>query len=132
MLMPTVERYMTREPYSINSIDSLARAKHLMSAHLIRHLPVVEGERLVGVIADRDLRPIEAVPGIDLDGIAVARVMEPALRAWADEALDEVSVRMAEHKRDCVVVLGGHGIVGVFTATDALHALADIVRRATA
>jgi hypothetical protein len=35
-------------------------------------------------------------------------------------------------ERDCVVVRGGHGVAGVFTATDALQALADIVRRATA
>lgn len=132
MLMPNVKRYMTREPYSINSAENLARAKTLMRMHLIRHLPVVDGDKLVGVLSDRDVAVVEAVPGVDLAHVEVARVMEPALTAWGDEAIDEVSVKMAEQKRDCVVVCGGHGVAGVFTATDALQALADIVRRATA
>ncbi len=38
---------------------------------------------------------------------------------------------MAAKKRDCVVVQGGHGVEGVFTATDALRALSDLVSRAT-
>ena len=132
MLMPTVKFYMTREPHSISSGDNLSRAKALMRMHLIRHLPVVDGDELVGVISDRDVAVVEAVPGIDLAHVEVARMMEPALTAWSEEAIDEVSVKMAEQKRDCVVVRGGQGVAGVFTATDALQALADIIRRATA
>jgi acetoin utilization protein AcuB len=108
-----------------------ARAKHVMRAHHIRHLPVIEGDTLVGVISDRDIAVAEAVPGVDLAHVEVARVMQPPLTAWTEEPLDEVSTKMAAQKRDCVVVRGGHGIAGVFTATDALQALADIARRAT-
>ncbi len=46
MLMPTVDRYMTREPYQVASTDMLAVAKKLMVEHEIRHLPVVDGGRL--------------------------------------------------------------------------------------
>ncbi len=131
MLMPNVKRYMTREPYSIASNDNLKRAKTLMRLHLIRHLPVVDGDKLVGIIADRDVAAIEAVPGIDLEHVEIARVMEAPLAARGEDPIDEVSAMMANQKRDCVVVCGGHGVAGVFTATDALQALADLARRAT-
>lgn len=132
MLMPTVKRYMTREPYSIASTDNLTRAKDLMLKHGIRHLPVVDGARLVGVLSDRDLDVVQAVPGIDLAHVEVGRVMALPLPVWGETPIDEVSTLMAKTKSDCVVVQGGQGVEGIFTATDALQALADLVRRATA
>jgi len=132
MLMPTVSWFMTREPYSVASTDSLARARDLMKKHSVRHLPVLDGDLLVGIIAERDVAVVSAVPGIDLDHVEVSRVMEPPFDVWGETPIDEVSTMMAERKRDCVVVRGGHGVEGIFTATDALRALAELVRRATA
>lgn len=130
--MPNVKRYMTRGPYTITSSDDLEYVKTLMRAHRIRHLPVVDGERLVGIISDRDVEVVEAVPGTSLVRVEVARVMATPLEVWGEAPIDEVSTLMAERKRDCVVVRGGQGVEGIFTATDALEALADILRRATA
>jgi len=132
MLMPTVKQYMTREPYSIASNDTLVRAKSLMRTHGIRHLPVVDGNKLVGVISERDVAVVEAMLGVDLAHIEVTRVMAPPFAVWSEEPIDEVSSLMARLKRDCAIVRDGHGVTGVFTATDALDALADIARRATA
>ena len=132
MLMPNVERFMTRGPYSIGSTEDLAHAKHLMEQHRIRHLPVIDGGELVGILADCDIDVVAAVPGVDLARVEVARVMAPPLHVWAETPIDEVSTMMAERRRDCVAVRGGHGVEGIFTATDALTALAEIVRRATA
>jgi len=132
MLIPSVDRYMTREPYSVASTDSLERARTLMERHLIRHLPVVDGDRLVGVLADRDIDVVAAVPGVDLARVEIGRVMAPAIYTWGETPLDEVSQLMREKKTDCVVVRGGHGIEGIFTATDALQALTELVRRVPA
>jgi acetoin utilization protein AcuB len=132
MLMPQINRYMTREPYSVVSTDTLARARALMRAHQIRHLPVIDGERLVGVISDRDLVAIESIPGIDLAHLEVARLMSPPLQVWGETPLDEVGDLMMKRKADCVVVQGGHGVAGIFTASDAIAALTDLLRRATA
>lgn len=132
MLLPNVDRYMTREPYSVASTDSLARARHLMSTHGIRHLPVVDGAELMGVISDRDMTVVASVPGVDLARVEVARVMGPAVSVWIDDSLDQVSDLMAEKKCNCVVVRGGRGVTGIFTAVDALQALADVVRRTCA
>jgi len=131
MLMPSVDRYMTREPYSISSGASLERARTMMGEHQIRHLPVIEGDRLVGVVSERDVAVLRAVPGIDLAHVEIARVMRPPVDVWGETPLDEVSELMSSNRTDCVVVRGGHGVEGIFTAVDALHALADLLRRAT-
>ncbi|MBA2542244.1 MAG: CBS domain-containing protein [Deltaproteobacteria bacterium] len=132
MLMPSVDRYMTREPYSISSTSSLERARELMHRHQIRHLPVVDGERLVGVLSERDIDVFAAAPGIELAHVEVARVMSPPIDVWGETPLDEVSELMTQRRSDCVVVRGGHGLEGIFTAVDALSALSDLLRRATA
>jgi len=132
MLMPSIERYMTQRPYSISSGESMATARTVMDQHAIRHLPVVEGERLVGVISDRDVALLGAVPGVDLDHVEIARVMSPPVDVRRDTPLDEVSDLMSTHRTDCVVVRSGDGVEGIFTAVDALHALSDLLRRAAA
>jgi acetoin utilization protein AcuB len=132
MLMPSVKRYMTREPFAITSTESLLRAKALMAGHSIRHLPVIDGEQLVGIVSDRDVDVVDVIPGTNLECIEVARVMGPPIVVSGEDPIDEVSELMAKQRRDCVVVNGDHGVVGIFTATDALQALADFVRRATA
>jgi acetoin utilization protein AcuB len=132
MLMPAVERFMTREPYSIASTESLARARRVMVEHEIRHLPVIDGEQLVGVLAERDIEVVAAVPGIELASVEVARAMVPAIAVWSSAPLDEVSQLMSANRRDCVVVKGGQGVEGIFTASDAMRALAELLAHVTA
>ena len=130
--MPSIDRYMTREPYSVASTETLSRVRHLMLVHSIRHMPVIDADRLVGVVADRDIDAIENIPGVDLAHVDVARVMTKPIQVWGETPLDEVSELMSKRKVDCVVVQGGHGVAGIFTANDALSALTDLLRRATA
>ena len=131
MLMPSVDRYMTREPYSIAPTACLDSAQRLMKRHEIHHLPVVDGDKLVGMIAERDITVLAAAPGVDLERVVVALVMAPPLDVWGETPLDEVSELMTKQRSDYVVVRGGHGVEGIFTAVDALNALSDLLRRAT-
>lgn len=131
MLMPAVSRFMTREPYRIASTASLENARELMTAHGIRHLPVMESGKLLGLVSQNDLRIVQAVPGVDLENIDVSRVLTSPTCVWGETSLDEVAEIMAKEKTDCVVVLGGHGVQGIFTSSDALRALGDILQRAT-
>lgn len=122
---------MTREPYRISATASLEEARELMTRHSIRHLPVMEGNKLLGIVSQNDVRIVEAVPGVDLDHIEVARVLTSPTCVWGETSLDEVAETMAKNKVDCVVVLGGHGVQGIFTSSDALRALGDVLQRAT-
>jgi acetoin utilization protein AcuB len=122
---------MSREPYSVSSTDSLERARTLMDRHEIRHLPVVDGSELVGVLAERELAVIESIPGLRPVNIEVGRVMGPSLSVSSNMPVDEALELMTEQRNDCVVVRGDQGVVvGIFTAVDALAAMAAMLRSA--
>jgi CBS domain-containing protein len=52
-----VREWMTAEPIAVPAQTTLAAAAALMAAHAIHHLPVVEGERPVGMVGSRDVVP---------------------------------------------------------------------------
>lgn len=125
--MPTVGMFMTRAPYSITSQDTLDRARLLMNDHAIRHVPVVDGEDLVGVVVDRELVVLESIPGLQPANVAVSRAMRPALSVSSNLGLDEAVDLMLENHLDCLVVRdrAGH-MEGIVTAVDALEAIASL------
>jgi len=133
MLMPTLSRYMTRKPWTIARTATMTEAHRLMREHAIRHLPVMDGGHVVGIITMRDLHLIETLPGVSPDEVAVEDAMSPDVYiARENDELAEVVDRMAESKLGSAVVMGQSGLVGIFTAVDALRALADILRREAA
>jgi acetoin utilization protein AcuB len=51
-----VSKYMTQKLITATPDMTVKQAFLLMRTHRVRHIPVVEGEKLVGIISDRDLR----------------------------------------------------------------------------
>jgi len=132
MLMPSVSRYMTRQPWTIPSRSSLADAHAVMRAHEIRHLPVVDDGKLVGIVTDRDLRLFESLGGLRSGRVRDA-MTEPVFSVKPEEGIDEVVRTMSERKYGSAVVMTNAGAVeGIFTAVDACRALAEILVRVTA
>lgn len=56
----TVADAMAKDPITCHSSTSLREAAQLMTQHWIRHLPVVEQDRLVGIVSQRDLSGVLA------------------------------------------------------------------------
>ena len=131
MTRHTVARHMSAGPVTIASQRTLAEAHEIMRAHGVRHLPVVDAGRLVGLVSQRDLYLLETLRGVDAGWETVAEAMarEP-YTVRPDTALDEVAREMADRKYGCAVVAEGTEVVGVFTTVDALRALAAVLRRA--
>jgi acetoin utilization protein AcuB len=124
---------MTKKPYTVEPSASLATAHAMMRAHDVRHLPVVDPTgNLCGIVSQRDLHLLETLKDIDPEAIQVeeAMVARPFV-VTADMPLDEVVEIMGEHKYGSVVVSGREGVEGIFTATDACRALAEVLRRVT-
>jgi acetoin utilization protein AcuB len=123
-----IQDFMTRSLHSIGADQTVAHARQLMRGHRIRHLPVLRGGALVGLVSERDLYWIDTLKESDADALLVEEAMSPAPYAVPPEApLAEVACEMAEHKYGSAVVVKDEKVVGVFTTTDALSALAALL-----
>ncbi len=114
---------------TVSQDDSLAHAQKLMSDNKFRHLPVLDGEKLVGMISDRDVALISSIAGADPHVLKVVDAMTPKPFTTSPKTLiDEVVSTMAEHKIGSVVVMDNNHVVGIFTAVDALGAFAHLLQ----
>jgi acetoin utilization protein AcuB len=125
--MPKIEKVMTPMPHTIGATISLARAVTMMREYQVRHLPVQEGGKLVGVLTDRDVKLVLSLQGADRDTLKVEDAMTPEPYCVTPQTpIDHVTDEMAEHKYGCVIVQQENGkVVGIFTATDALRFLGE-------
>jgi acetoin utilization protein AcuB len=124
----TIADRMTRTPLLIGVEQSLTAAHEVMRSNGIRHLPVLHGGKLVGVVSQRDLHFVEALRGVDPDDVKVEEAMTQDVYAVPPRTpLKEVVNEMAERKLGSAVVVEGTRIVGVFTTIDALDALVGIL-----
>ncbi len=119
-----IERFMTPAPQCIGVTQTLEKAHEMLREHGIRHLPVLKRGKLVGVVSDRDLALVEALPGVDPTVITVEEAMSlDVFEVTPETPLGQVAKKMAENKYGSAVVTRGREVVGVFTTTDALRAL---------
>lgn len=121
-----VRKYMSESLHSIGVEQTLTAAHELMRQHAVRHLPVLHGGRLVGLLSLRDLHLVETLPDVDPDQVKIEDAMSADPYTVAPDAdLKAVAAYMAEHKLGSAVVMDGNKVVGVFTTVDALRALKD-------
>jgi acetoin utilization protein AcuB len=129
--MSAIAKYMSAGPHTIGREQSLTAAKQLMHKSHVRHLPVLHGGKLVGVISERELDVIGALPGSKQ--LSVEDAMVPDVYVTSEETdLATVVSDMARLKVGSAVVVKGDDVVGVFTAVDGLRALAELLRSPTA
>jgi acetoin utilization protein AcuB len=123
--------YMSPAPHTIGAEQPLAVAHRMMREHAIRHLPVLAGGKLVGMVTERDLQLVEGLPGVDAERVTVEEAMSPDPFTIAPHSsLEWVAAEMAERKYGSTVVVDQGRVVGVFTTVDALRALQDLLARA--
>ena len=125
--MSAVAQYMSAGPHTIGREQSLAAAKQLMQKSHVRHLPVLHGGQLVGVISERELDVIGALPGSKQLSVEDAMVPDVYVTSQDTELATVVS-DMARLKVGSAIVVKGDDVVGVFTAVDGLRALAELLR----
>lgn len=127
--IPTIQRYMTTAPHSIGLAQTLASAESLMKSEKIRHLPVLEGGRLRGILSDRDIHLVETLKDVDPKKVTVEEAMSEHVYAVSPETpLDEVVETMAEKKYGSAVVMQNDKIVGIFTTVDVCRAFGEMLK----
>ena len=129
---------MTRQVVSVQSDHSIHLAVGLMELKHIRHLPVVQGRRLVGLITHRDLvraqaallsKPFELADDATMS-IPVARIM--CRNVWTVSPLTRVleAARIVlDHKFGCLPVVEDGLLVGIVTEVDFLRCLVEGLAR---
>jgi acetoin utilization protein AcuB len=124
-----VEEFTTPDPitaYEDTDLDTLSK---IMKENEIRHVPIVRGREVVGIVSERDLR---LVSGLDLREKSLVRASDIMARdpvaVDANTPLAEVAFEMSKRKIGSVIVNEGSQFMGIFTATDALNALIELSR----
>lgn len=122
-----IRDYMTASPHFIGQEQTLQEAHAMMRTHDIRHLPVLHGGTLVGIVSQRDLALVESLPDVDPRKVTVEDAMSTETYCVpADAPLVMVATEMADRKLGSAVVLDGDRVVGVFTLVDVCRALARV------
>jgi acetoin utilization protein AcuB len=128
---PVVRQYMTPSPQTIGPTRSLAAARHTMQEHQIRHLPVLDGGRVVGLLSERDLLLVETILGVNPTDVHVDEAMaQEVFIVDPDAPVGEVVEQMIARKLGSAVVCQNDRVVGVFTTIDALQALHELLEEA--
>ena len=130
--MLLIKDIMSFSPVTVEQSASVLEAKKLMSQYSVRHLPVVAGGKLIGILTDRDLKLAQAVTkDIHFDeshtagdtclrNVYVVKSTEPAI---------SVLTYMARERIGSALVTEENKLIGIFTATDACKAFAEYLSR---
>jgi acetoin utilization protein AcuB len=121
--MKRIADLMTPQPWTVQLDDSLAIARQMLVEREIHHLPVLDGGTVVGMVTERDLAHATNRLG------TVADVVVPATIVAADTALDNALDVMATSRSDAVIVTSEGAVEGIFTSSDAVRELRDVLRR---
>lgn len=128
MIVMMVQQVMTREVLTIGPETPCDKARRLMDEHRIRHLPVVAGGRLVGMVSDRDIRSAAVQPS---DAI-VGRIMTPnPVTVSSETRVEDAAQLMLDARIGSLPVGVGDALVGIVTYTDLLRAFVRVIETAT-
>jgi CBS domain-containing protein len=131
-----VRDIMGRNVVTISASERMSTVEDIMTLGHVRHMPVVQGGKLVGVVSERDLlraslSVLSEHRGAErrafLHVVEIARVMStPPIVIGPDASVDEAALVMAEKKIGCLPVVEGDGLVGMVTEADVLRCLAGV------
>lgn len=137
--MTNVEKWMTRNPITIEKDATVIEAIHLMKEKNIRRLPVMDKGRIAGIVTEKmlaDFKPSKAT-SLDtwevhyiLSKTPVTEAMNPTpYKVKPDTALTDAAQLLHDRKLNGVLVVDDNdNLVGILTMTNALEALIAICR----
>ena len=129
--MPSVSAVMRPFPYFAEPETSVACIINMMDEHHIRHLPIKQGDRLVGIVSERDLRWL-GNPKLDLPithEIPVCHVMtyDPYI-AEINTPLPVVIDEMTKQKIGTAIIVRSGKLAGIVTTIDLSQALSELLK----
>lgn len=129
--MPPVSAAMTAFPYHVQASDPISEVERLMEEHRIRHVPVQDGQQVVGIISQRDLQHFlnPALPRRDHERIRARDILSPdPYVVEMTTPLDEVVAEMSRRQIGSAIVVRHARLAGIISVTDVCRVLAEILR----
>ncbi len=129
---------MKTDLVQVSPSDSVRAAWALLREHRIRHLPVVEDDKLVGIITDRDVRLVfpsaltsgqrEQDPHDALEKVMVQEIMtKQVITVAPDTSIADAARIILERRIGGLPVVQGSRLVGIITKTDILAVYVEVV-----
>ncbi|MEO7497685.1 MAG: CBS domain-containing protein [Massilia sp.] len=119
--MQTIQEVMTRDVQSISPEQSVRQAAQLMDELNVGAIPVLDGQKLVGMITDRDITIRSTAAGLAPESTRVGDVMSTDVRTcYASQSVDEVLEQMGDVqiRRVPVVDQQSHAVIGIVSLGD--------------
>jgi len=137
--MTNVEKWMTRNPVTIEKDATVIEAMHLMKEKNIRRLPVMDKGEIAGILTDKMVMEFKPSKATSLDTwevhyilskTPVTEAMNPKpYKVTPDTDLTEAARLLHDRKLNGVLVVNEKDeLVGIFTVTNALEALIEICK----
>jgi CBS domain-containing protein len=133
--IPTIRDLMAQNPATLDRNETLDIPDTIMNLGRIRHMPVVEDGRVVGILSQRDLFRSALIVALGfgrkttsalIKTIRVKEVMtKPAITITADAAVSDAARLMIEKKIGCLPVVENERLVGLITETDILRSVVE-------
>lgn len=126
-----VRNWMSRNPVTVPVEHSVGQVARLMQAQGIRHVLVMDGDRLAGIVSNRDVRGLltDAEPHV-FPGSPITRVMsENPVTVSPETRLTDAAREMLERRIGALPVVEGDRPIGILTKSDALEALVTWAER---
>jgi acetoin utilization protein AcuB len=127
--IPHVGAVMTPFPHFADTDAGVVEVERLMDEHRIRHIPVQQGGRVVGIVSQRDLYRVvnRFLPNTDKAHIRARDIMVDPYVVAFDTPLNEVALEMAKRHIGSAIVLHHEKLAGILSATDICRILAEIL-----
>ncbi len=128
-----VREWMTKEPVAATPGTSIKAAWKILQERRIRHLPVVDQGKLVGIVTDRDLRRVLPSPATSLeihelnyllDKLTLAEVMtKDVITTTPFTPIQDAARTLLRNRIGALPVMEGGVLVGILSQNDVLEAL---------
>jgi CBS domain-containing protein len=135
--MARVRDIMPEKMVTVSAGDTLSTVEDIMTLGRVRHMPVVQGGKLVGVVSERDLlrASLSTLTSFGSDqrraflyAVEIGRVMsKPAITIGPEASVKEAAQIMADQKIGCLPVVDAkERLLGLITETDVLRFFAGL------
>jgi acetoin utilization protein AcuB len=132
-----VRKKMKKDLITITKDERMTTAKKILKEKNIRHLPVVDGKKLVGLVSNMDIRKAEASPATSLeirelhyllDKLTVGEIMtRNVITISPDISVEEATTLLHDNKIGCLPVVEDGNLVGMLTENDVMEILIEVM-----